>query len=263
MDLIDHSRNLTQQLTYELGRAIVQGKYKIDASFPTEADLSAQFNISRSVTREAVKMLTAKGLVCSRPRKGIRVQPAHLWNMFDTDVLNWTLSAKPSLQLLKEFTQLRVAIEPEAVVLACRTATDTQIEAIGRALARMELAEAGADDPLDADIEFHTSILEASNNRFFIQFCDFIQAALRISIACTNQLKSVKAGSAYDHRCVYEAIVRRDREGAKVAMRRLLDEAMELIVESMVDNVKPTPDMSKPVPENLRTSTASLGTVPA
>jgi DNA-binding FadR family transcriptional regulator len=235
MDLIDHSRNLTQQLTYELGRAIVQGKYRVDSTFPTEADLSAQFNISRSVTREAVKMLTAKGLICSRPRKGIRVQPAHLWNMFDSDVLNWTLAAKPSLQLLKEFTQLRVAIEPEAVALACRVATDAQIEAIGSALARMEMAEQGDDDPLDADIQFHTRILEASNNRFFIQFCDFIQTALRISIACTNQLKSVKAASAYDHRSVYEAISRRDRNGARDAMRLLLEEAMELITESMVE----------------------------
>ena len=263
MDLIDHSRNLTQQLTYELGRAIVQGKYKVDSSFPTEADLSAQFNISRSVTREAVKMLTAKGLICSRPRKGIRVQSPHLWNMFDSDVLNWTLSAKPSLQLLKEFTQLRVAIEPEAVALACRAATDAQIEAIGQALVRMELAEEGDDDPLEADINFHTSILEASNNRFFIQFCDFIQAALRISIACTNQLKAVKAASAYDHRSVYEAIVRRDRDSAKAAMRRLLDEAMDLIAESMVESAKVSTENAKSAPENLRMASATLSTVSA
>src|SRR5690554_1818219 len=121
--MLDAGRNLTYQLTHQLGAAIVQCQYAEEKSFPTEADLSAQFNISRSVTREAVKMLTAKGLICSRPRKGIRVQPPHLWNMFDSDVLNWTLSAKPSLQLLKEFTQLRVAIEPEAVALACRVAT--------------------------------------------------------------------------------------------------------------------------------------------
>lgn len=263
MDLIDHSRNLTQQLTYELGRAIVQGRYKMDSAFPTEADLSAQFNISRSVTREAVKMLTAKGLICSRPRKGIRVQPPHLWNMFDSDVLNWTLSAKPSLQLLKEFTQLRVAIEPEAVALACRVATDAQIEAIGQAVARMELAEEGDDDPLDADIQFHTSILEASNNRFFIQFCDFIQAALRISIACTNQLKSVKAASANDHRGVYQAIVRRDGDTAKAAMRQLLDEAMELIVESMQEGAKTPLENVRSTQESPRLSAAALGTVSA
>lgn len=241
MEVMDNSRNLTQQLTYELGRAIVQGKYKIDAAFPTEAELSAQFSISRSVTREAVKMLTAKGLISSRPRKGIRVQPANQWNMFDSDVLNWTLAGKPSLHLLKEFIQLRIAIEPEAVALACRSASGGQLDAIGHALARMELAEQGEDDPLDADIQFHTRLLEATNNRFFIQFCDFIQTALRISIACTNQLKAVSTASAQDHRLIYDHICRRDDVGARESMRALLDEAMNLISESLTDNTKASP----------------------
>lgn len=233
MDILDGSRNLTQQLTYDLGKAIVQGKYKVDASFPTEAELSAQYSISRSVTREAVKMLTAKGLICSRPRKGIRVQPAGQWNMFDSDVLNWTLAAKPSLQLLKEFTQLRAAIEPEAVALAAASASAEQIEALDVALQRMQAAEQGDDDPLDADIEFHTRLLEASNNRFFIQFCDFIHAALRVSIACTNQLKAVKAASTADHRAIYEHIARRQGEKGRDCMRELLDEAMRLITASI------------------------------
>lgn len=233
MEILDGSRNLTQQLTYELGKAIVQGKYKVDASFPTEAELSAQYNISRSVTREAVKMLTAKGLICSRPRKGIRVQPAGQWNMFDSDVLNWTLAAKPSLQLLKEFTQLRAAIEPEAVALASASASLTQIRAIELALQRMDLAEQGEDDALGADIEFHTRLLEASNNRFFIQFCDFIHAALRVSIACTSQLKTIRGASIADHRAVYEHIARGQGDKARECMRELLDEAMRLIVDSI------------------------------
>lgn len=233
MNSIEQSRNLTQQLTYELGCAIVQGRYGEGTGFPTEAELSAQFNISRSVTREAVKMLTAKGLISSRPRKGICVQPAHQWNMFDSDVLRWTLSTEPSLQLLKEFTQLRFAIEPEAVALACQFATGQQIAAIGRALERMAKAERGEDDPLDSDIAFHTCILEASNNRFFLQFCDFIQAALRISIACTNQLKSIRTASESDHRAIYEHIARRDVEGGREATRVLLCEVMDLIMDSL------------------------------
>lgn len=235
MDILDGSRNLTQQLTYELGKAIVQGKYKVDASFPTEAELSAQYSISRSVTREAVKMLTAKGLICSRPRKGIRVQPPGQWNMFDSDVLNWTLATKPSLQLLKEFTQLRAAIEPEAVALAAVGATNEQIQALAAAVQRMDLAEHGDDDPLDADIEFHTRLLEASNNRFYIQFCDFIQAALRVSIACTNQLKAVKSASTADHRAIYEHIARGEVDEGRDCMRALLDEAMTLIMAAITE----------------------------
>lgn len=231
----DNGRNLTYQLTHQLGAAIVEGQYAIDKGFPTEAELSLQFNISRSVTREAVKMLTAKGLIASRPRQGIRVLPSSQWNMFDADVLAWTLNARPSLELLKEFTQLRMAIEPEAAALAAANYHDAaNIQIIADALARMKKAEAGNDDSLAADIEFHCAILGASNNRFFLQLREFIQVALRVSIASTNQLKGVLSASYADHEKIYTAIIAGDGEGAAIAMKALLVEALALINHSLV-----------------------------
>ena len=233
--MLDTGRNLTHQLTHQLGAAIVQGQYAIDKSFPTEAELSLQFNISRSVTREAVKMLTAKGLIASRPRQGIRVMPSTHWNMFDADVLSWTLNARPSLELLREFTQLRMAIEPEAAVLAAENNQDTaKIKAIGAALARMKRADEGLDDPLAADIEFHCAILAAGNNRFFFQLREFIQVALRVSIASTNQLKGVLNADYEDHKRIYDAICAGDQEGASKAVKSLLQEVMQLINVSLV-----------------------------
>jgi DNA-binding FadR family transcriptional regulator len=228
--MLDTGRNLTYQLTHQLGAAIVQGQYAVDKSFPTEAELSLQFNISRSVTREAVKMLTAKGLIASRPRQGIRVMPSAHWNMFDADVLAWTLNARPSLELLKEFTQLRMAIEPEAAALAAANHQDTApIKAIAAALARMKKADEGQDDPLAADIEFHCAILGASNNRFFFQLREFIQVALRVSIASTNQLKGVFNANYDDHKKIYDAIARGDTEAAAAAVKVLLVEVLQLI----------------------------------
>ena len=81
-------RNLTHQVTRRLGIAIIQGTYNTDKSLPTEAQLVEEFDISRSVMREAVKMLTAKGLIVSRPRQGIRQLLTSEWNMFDSDVLD-------------------------------------------------------------------------------------------------------------------------------------------------------------------------------
>lgn len=232
--MLDTGRNLTYQLTHQLGAAIVQGDYAIDKSFPTEAELSQQFNISRSVTREAVKMLTAKGLIASRPRQGIRVMPSTQWNMFDADVLAWTLNARPSLELLKEFTQLRMAIEPEAAALAAANYQDAEtIGVIATALARMKKAESGLDDPLVADIEFHRAILAASNNRFFFQLREFIQVALRVSIASTNQLKGVMNASYDDHKKIYDAIAAGDSAAAAAAVKVLLDEALALINRSL------------------------------
>ena len=102
-------RNLTHQLVHDLGLAIVQGEYAINAALPSEADICKEFGVSRSATREAVKMLAAKGLLTSRPRHGIRVLPESHWNTFDTEVLGWLLHSNPSLDLLLEFTQIMSA----------------------------------------------------------------------------------------------------------------------------------------------------------
>lgn len=229
MSRLEGGRNLTHQVTYQLGAAIVRGEYGVNAPLPTEAELCSAFDISRSVVREAVKMLTAKGLISSRPRQGIRVQPNHRWNMFDEDVLEWTLSSRPSLGLLREFTELRIGIEPEAAILAARKQNRERIAEIEQALRRMEAAERGQDDPLEADIAFHSSILNASENRFFIQLRNFIETALRVSIASTNQMKGVAVASEADHRAVYDAIERGDVETAGKAASALLEEALQLI----------------------------------
>lgn len=238
MSQFDGGRNLTHQVTYKLGAAIVRGDYGINQVFPTEAELCTQFDISRSVIREAVKMLTAKGLISSRPRQGIRVQPTSNWNMFDTDVLEWTLTSRPSLELLREFTELRIAIEPEAAILAARKQNQAEIARIGAALERLGAAADGRDDPLEADIAFHTAILLASENRFFIQLRSFIQTALRVSIASTNQLKGVEMASEADHRAIYDAIVAGDVEAAQNASLAILNEALSLIDASLKASAK-------------------------
>lgn len=221
--------NLTHQLTHDLGMAIVQGVYPVGQGLPSEADLCLQYDVSRSATREAVKMLSAKGLISSRPKQGIRVLPESNWNMFDTDVLRWILSSKPSLSLLKEFTQVRVALEPQAAALASVTATYAQLEEIDKALARMVDADQGLDDPLEADIAFHTSILIASNNRFFVQLTEFISTALRVSIRYTNRIKGVPGADVKKHADILDSIKSRNPEKAKLAVVTILEEALELI----------------------------------
>src|SRR5688500_34672 len=179
-------RNLTFAMLDALGRAIVTGEYETQR-FPTEAELAAEHAVSRSVTREAVKMLTAKGLLTARPRKGTTVQPRGQWNLFDPDVLRWLLERQFSLELLRQFTELRIAIEPAAAALAARTADPSGLSGIRDGFARMAAAEAGDDDPLAADIAFHIAVLEASANPFYRQFRDVVETALRTSIRFTNR----------------------------------------------------------------------------
>jgi len=227
METIGSGRNLTYALLDSVGKAIVVGAYDANP-FPTEADLAKQYEVSRSVTREAVKMLTAKGLLAARPRKGTSVQPARAWNLFDPDVLRWMLERKFSLDLLRQFNELRIAIEPMAAALAAEAADAGGIAAITAGYERMVAAEAGDDDPLEADIAFHIAVLEASANPFYAQFRDVVQTALRTSIRFTNRFKG-RTASLPQHRAVLTAIEARDGEAARAAMRALIEDVMALI----------------------------------
>jgi DNA-binding FadR family transcriptional regulator len=220
-------RNLTWGMLDHLGKLIVTGAYE-DKPFPTEAELSKQHGVSRSVTREAVKMLTAKGLLSARPRQGTIVQPASSWNLFDADVLLWLLERKFSIELLSQFNELRSAIEPAAAALAAKAADERGLALIRAGFARMLAAEAGDDDTLEADIAFHLSILRASANPFFAQFRDVVATALRTSIRFTNRIQGRTADLAA-HEAVKIAIERRNPAAARAAMANIIDEAMTLI----------------------------------
>ncbi|RLV58919.1 FadR family transcriptional regulator [Parashewanella curva] len=220
--------NLTYQLTHDLGKAIVTGTYKVNESLPTEAELSVEYDVSRSATREAVKMLSAKGLITSRPKKGITVLPEESWNMFDTDVLGWILSSNPSLKVLKSFTEVRAAIEPSAAALAAVNASEEDLAEIEHALERMKAAETGLDDPLDSDIAFHTGLLKASGNPFIIQLTDFISTALKVSIRYTNATKGA-TGDIEAHTQILNAIKSGEPDTARQCVKEILDEAIELI----------------------------------
>ena len=223
------SRYLTRELVEAIGGMIVRGDAPAGESLPIEAELSKQYDASRTVVREAIKMLTAKGLVGSRPRRGTYVEPESEWNLFDPDVLRWTLQRRFSIDLLREFLIARKAIEPAAAREAAMHRDGEAIAEIARRLDDMREAATGAQDPLEADIAFHIAVLEASGNRFFRQFSFVVDTALRFSIRLTNTAKGVRAASVDDHAAIYEAIARGDGSGAALAVEQILDEALQLL----------------------------------
>jgi DNA-binding FadR family transcriptional regulator len=222
-------QNLTYTVANSIGAAIVTAVYSADNPIPIEAELCRQYGASRSVVREAVKMLTAKGLLGSRPRLGTWVQPEQNWNLLDPDVLGWLLERKHSPALLVEFTELRLAVEPGAAALAGRVAGPEEKAAIRSAIERMIAADRGDDDPLDSDIAFHVAVLRASRNRFYAQLTGFVATALRFSIRTTNRYKGVRLASVADHKKVADAIIGGRPVAAGEAMRKLIQEALDLI----------------------------------
>ena len=147
-------------------------------------------------------------------------------------MLRWLLERKFSVELLRHFNQLRVAIEPEAAALAAVHAGAAERDAINAGLERMEAAESGLDNTLDADIAFHVAILKASGNPFFAQFQDVVSTALRSSIQFTNRMKG-RSANVPDHAAVRDAIMKRRAESARVAMRKIIGDVLDLIEDSL------------------------------
>ncbi len=226
------SQNLTYRIVQDLGVAIVTGTYTAKNPFPVEAELCKQFGASRSVLREAVKMLTAKGLLGARPRQGTWVQPETRWNLLDPDVLRWLLERKFSFDLLVEFAQIRLAVEPKAAALAASFADPKAKTAIEIGIERMIAAEKGNDDPLESDIAFHAAILRASGNRFYSKLPELIDTALRFSIRMTNRQKGVRLASVADHKKVSDAILAGNVAKAEAAMEYLIHETLDLITKA-------------------------------
>ncbi|MBC2670620.1 FadR/GntR family transcriptional regulator [Novosphingobium piscinae] len=220
-------RNLTFGLLDRLGSQIVTGVFA-GRPFPTEADISAAHGVSRSVTREAIKMLAAKGMLSARPRQGITLRPEADWNLLDPAVLGWLLQRKVSIDLLVQFNQLRAAIEPAAAALAAVSASAAGLAEIERGFARMVAADGGRDDGLDADIAFHLAVLRASGNPFFMQFRELVSTALRTSIRFTNRIVG-RSADLEAHGAVREAIGRRDPAAARAAMAAIIGDVMEVI----------------------------------
>jgi len=220
-------QNLTYSIAEDLGVAIVTGTYSSKKPFPVEGELCRRYGVSRSILREAVKMLTAKGLLDSRPRRGTWVQDEDRWNLLDPDVLRWMLERKFSFSLLIEFSQVRLAIEPKAAALAAVAAGPAERAAITAAIQAMIEAERTHDDPLEPDIAFHVAILRASKNGFYSRLSELTEAALRFSIRMTNRQTGVR--SVPEHRKVADAILAGDAKRAETAMRALVADALEQI----------------------------------
>ncbi len=229
------TRSLTHSLVEELGEAIVCGTYSAENPFPTEAELCEHYEVSRSILREAVKMLTSKGLLSARPRQGTWVQPEAYWNLLDPSVLGWLLNRNFSIDLLIEFTEIRRVIEPQAAEYAALRGSEAALRKIEDGITRMEAAERGEDDPLLSDIAFHVAILEASENRFFSHLKEFTSTALKICIRLTNRYKGVPLGDVNDHKKVARAIRDKNSKAARRHMSALLDESMELILRAKQD----------------------------
>lgn len=235
----NRKRNLFAHVAETLGSRIVRGDLKPGEPFPNEADLGREFGASRSVIREAVKSLAAKGLLESRTRTGIRVLPPGQWNLLDLDVLGWRYAAMAPNAFFRELFEIRRVIEPEASALAAERATPEDIAAIEEAYAVMARIEVNntTDEAILADLDFHRAILAAAHNDLLLQMGKLIGVGLLVSYRLSMDQYTLFVSRHLD---VLNAIKKRRPETARKMMERLLGETRGYL-DTHLDGVGPTP----------------------
>ena len=219
-------RNLFAHVADELGSRIVRGQIKPGGAFPIEAELGQEFGASRSVIREAVKSLAAKGLLESRTKTGIRVLPPEQWNLFDTDVLEWRYSSMPPDAFFRELFEIRRMIEPEAAALAAERASDAEIAAIETAYEAMETFKTTTEAAIAADLTFHRQILAAGHNALLLQMGSLIGVGLLVSYRISTDPFTVFLPK---HKDVLIAIKAKKPAVARKAMDVLLTETRDFL----------------------------------
>ena len=231
-----------------LGEAVITGRYAVGASLPPEPMLCEELGVSRTVVREAVKSLAAKGLIITGPKLGTRVLPSDQWNWFDPDVITWQARAGLTPEFLRDLQDLRRVVEPAAVRLAAERATPADIAEIEAAFAGMKQAVEQGGDYVTFDLRFHNGLLRAAGNRMITQMSKALGALLRTSFEISTSRKDGPKLSLPLHRAVLDAVIAHDPEGAERAVIRLIDGARKDI-EEVLGSRRRLPRLGRPAPQ--------------
>ena len=230
-----------------LGAAILAGRFGVDGALPPEPSLCEELGVSRTVIREAVKSLVAKGMIQTGPKVGTRVLPSEHWNWFDPDVMAWQAQAGLSAEFVRDLQDLRLIVEPAAIRMAAQRATAQDIQGIEDAFAGMRRADYEGGDYVTHDLRFHQGLLRASGNRMLVQMSKALGALLRTSFEISTRRKDGPLISLPMHRAVLDAVIARQPDVAEAAVRELIDSAGEDI-EQVLASRRRLPSLSQPAP---------------
>ena len=214
-------RNLHGQVVQELGRLIVGGEIAPGENLPREELLAERMKVSRTALREAMKVLSAKGLIESRAGVGARVQEERYWNQLDADVLAWRCASMPTDDFVDKLVEMREIIEPAAAAAAARRRTEAQLLEIQSAYEAMDAAQT-LDAWAEADLRFHEAVLQATGNELLSSLFAVIDTALGTFFVLSARNASNFRYSLPHHQKVLEAIRRKQPKVAHAAMLTMI-----------------------------------------
>ena len=229
-------RGLHGQLVQQLGQMIVSGDLGADRPLVPE-EIGQRFEVSRTVVRESLRVLEAKGLVSARPNVGTRVRPVSDWNLLDPDIIEWRAFGPQRDDQRRELSELRWTIEPLAARLAAGHGREDiqqrlvdMVEIMGHAM--------GQGDALTfsrADAEFHSLLIQVAGNRMLEHLSGIVSAALQVSGGPVTGCDRPNDASLAHHGRIVDALATGDGPAAEAAMRQLLT------VHPEVERVVPAP----------------------
>lgn len=223
---VQRPANLAHALTEELVERIVQGRYEPGSPVPRELDLCEEFGVSRTVVREAVKMLQEKGLVRVRQGAGTIVTPPATWNLLDAQVLEATIAEDASLAVLDDVVVTRRLLESDMATMAARHASDDVLARLRQLVDEMDQL---VDDPIvyaDHDRAFHDVVMQVSGNRIARAVVRSLERQVINTARYLGRTeRALCVASNSGHRRIYERIAAHDPAGASEAMFTHITEA--------------------------------------
>ena len=226
-------RRLHGAIAHKQGSAILSGKYAPGDTLAGEVAFAEELKVSRSAYREAIQVLTAKGLVASKPKAGTRVLPRDRWNLLDPEVLAWAFAGEPDVTFVRSLFEMRSIFEPAAARLAAERRTKEDLTAMKEALNGMREHTLTTEAGRAADRDFHNAILQATGNDALRVLSASIGAAVNWTTLFKQRARELPRNPIPDHVVVYEAIAAGDPDAAAAAMQNLVQLALDDTRSSM------------------------------
>ncbi|MGJ7469252.1 FadR/GntR family transcriptional regulator [Kosakonia cowanii] len=215
-------KNISWVIAEKLAQQILIGEYAPGAILPGEMELGEKFGVSRTAVREAIKTLTAKGMVLPRPRIGTRVMPKGNWNFLDAELLSWWMSEDNFQEVIQHFLVMRASLEPQACLLAATLASAGQKAYLNTLMEEMVCLKKtfNRERWIEVDMAWHEHIYTMSGNPFLMSFATLFHSVYHTYFTSITENEVIKLDL---HQAIVDAIQESDGDSAFQACQRLLN----------------------------------------
>jgi DNA-binding FadR family transcriptional regulator len=222
------ARNFHTFVINEIGHGIVTGTFPVGSILPSDAAMMERFGVSRTVLREALRTLEAKGMVEARPKVGTRVAPRSRWNFFDPQVLSWHFDARLDRGFYEHLFDVRLALEQRAVAHAARNRNAEQVRLMKYWVHQMDLASDLFEAHALAALEVHRLVAEASGNPLLRSVVGVVELCLALGAQAgtDEENRAARLAATRQHETLVGAIESGDAEAAGSVMAEIVSDGL-------------------------------------